>query len=134
MSQKITAQLGPTITLEEAVAGALTGKEDLLISVDNTGKAVLFDGTYPAIGTMEGKLAPESTAVRVRLLSGSGTIRAIQSAGINPGARVAGVNASARVVTAGAAARSLGIKLFPQAAGAAGDVIEIIPLVELLPA
>lgn len=133
MSQKITEQEGCTISLEEAVAGALTNKEDLLVSIDNTGKAVLFDGTYPAIGVMKGKLTPDSTAVTVRLLNGEGTVRVIQSAAITPGARVAGVNASARVVTAGAAARSLGIKLSPFA-GAAGDVIEVIPLVELLPA
>lgn len=132
MSQKITAQLGPTITLEEAVAGALTGKEDLLISVNNVGKAVLFDGTYPAIGVMEGKLAPASTAVRVRLLSGGGTVRIIQNAAVTPGARVAGVNANGRVITVGAAGRSLGVKI-SDFAGAAGDVIEVIPLVEYAP-
>lgn len=130
MSQKITAQLGPTITLEEAVAGALDNKEDHLVSVNAVGKVILFDGTFPACGVMEGKLAPGSTAVRVRLLTGSGTVRVIQNAAVVPGARVMGVNANARVVTIGAAARSLGIKLYPEDNGAAGDVIEVIPLVE----
>jgi hypothetical protein len=132
MSQKITAQNGPTITLEEAVAGALRGKEDLLVSLDAHGKAVLFDGTAPAIGVYVSRLDPESTALEIRLLNAGGTVRVIQGVAIAPGSRVAGVAASARVAVASAPGRSLGFKLAPDSAGAAGDVIEIIPSVETL--
>jgi hypothetical protein len=131
MSQKITAQHGDTITLEEAVPGALSGKDDLLVSINANGKAVLFDGSAPAIGVVVGKLAPDATAVNVRLLTG-GTVRVIQNVAIMPGNRVAGVAANARVAVAAAPGRSLGYKLAPAGSGAAGDVIEIIPSVEML--
>jgi hypothetical protein len=131
MSQKITAQHGDTITLEEAVPGALSGKEDLLVALNSSGKAVLFAGTSPAIGVHAGKLAPDSTAVTVRLFVG-GTVRVIQNVAIAPGSLVAGVAANARVAVAAAPARALGYKLAPGVAGAAGDVIEIIPSVETL--
>jgi len=130
MSQKTTAQHGDTITLEEAVAGSLNGKDDLLLSVNANGKAVLFDGTAPAIGAHAGKLAPDSTAVNVRLLTGGGTVRVVQNVPITPGTRVAGVAANARVAIAASPARALGAKLAPPDAGAAGDVIEVIACVE----
>lgn len=133
MSQKTTAQHGDTITLEEAVAGSLTGKEDLLVSINQNGKAVPFDGSAPAIGVAVGKLSPDASAVNVRLLVG-GTVRMIQNVPIMPGARVAGVSANARVAVAQAPARVLGIKLAPSVAGNAGDVIEVIPGVENLAA
>lgn len=132
MAQKVTAQSGETITIEEAVPGSLTGKDDHLLSLNANGKAVLFDGTAPAIGTHNGKLAPDSTVINVRLLNAGGTVRMIQNVAITPGIRVAGVSANARVAVAATPARALGIKIAPPAAGAAGDVIEVIPQVENL--
>ncbi|EIP99459.1 hypothetical protein OpiT1DRAFT_03976 [Opitutaceae bacterium TAV1] len=133
MSQKITAQEGPTITLEAADAAVFVDKEDHLVSLSAASKVVLFDGTAPAIGTFVSRLSPEDTALNVRLLNAPGTARMIQNAAITPGAQVAGVAANARVATAGAGDRSLGIKIAPPAAGAAGDVIEVITFVENLP-
>ena len=124
MSQKVTVTEGSTITLKEAVLNALEGKEDHLVSIDTNGDVVLFTGSIPAVGWYQGRLQPGSTAVRVRLLGKGGTVRAIQSAAINPGVRVMGVNASARVATATTGNRTLGTKISP-GAGAAGDVIEI---------
>jgi hypothetical protein len=133
MSQKITVTDHNYITLEEAVLGALNGKEDLLVSLNNNAKAVLFDGSAPAFGAFVSRLQDGQGAIRVRPLGKNGTVRCIQSAAITPGARVMAVNASARVATATATNRSLGFKLSPFA-GAAGDVIEICDAIEVLPA
>lgn len=129
MSQKITVIDSPYISLEENVAGALTGKDDLLLSLSNTGKAVLFDGSAPAIAVMIGKNTPDDTVVRARLLGKGGTVRMIQSAAIVPGVLVKGVAASARVATADAGSKGLGYKLTP-GNGAAGDVIEVIDIAQ----
>lgn len=133
MSQKITITEGPYIPLTEAVAGALTGKEDQLLSLNNVGKAVLFDGSAPAVAVMVGKLSPDSTEITARLLGKGGTVRMVQDAAITPGVRVAGKNATSRVQTAAAGSRSLGFKLTP-VAGAAGDVIEVADIIESIPA
>lgn len=129
---KVTAQEGNFDTLIEAVAGALDGKEDQLLSLDATGKAVLFDGTKPATHVMVAKLQPGSTEIRARILGKNGTVRVIQDAAIVPGARVSGKAGTARVETATAGKRSLGFKLDRQGKGngAQGDVIEIVDIVE----
>jgi hypothetical protein len=132
MSQKVTYQEGNTLTAEEAVLNALEGKEGLLVSINTAGKAVLFDGTIPAVGVYQGRLQPGSPAVSIRLLGKNGTVRLVQNAAINPGVRVTGVSANARVVAATTGTRSVGIKLSPFT-GAAGDVIEVSDLVEHVP-
>jgi hypothetical protein len=129
----ITTTEGVYIPLPEAVAGALTDKDDQLLSLNASGQAVLFDGTSPAFAVHAGKLSPDSGFVKARLLAGAGTARVIQDAAIAVGARVAGKAGTSRVQTAAAGARSLGFKLTPTA-GAQGDVIEIAVLVENLPA
>ncbi|MBC2592690.1 hypothetical protein H5P28_00290 [Ruficoccus amylovorans] len=130
---KTTYQLGPVITLTAANIASLEGKENHLVSVDATGKAALLSGSALAIGVFDSRLAPDSDEIAVRLLSGGGTLVVRQSAAIAPGARVAGVAASATVTTAAAGTRSLGVKVSPATNGAAGDLIEIIPLVETIP-
>ncbi|MDR1279339.1 MAG: hypothetical protein LBK99_00765 [Opitutaceae bacterium] len=132
MSQKITAQEGPTITLEAAVAAAFTNKEDHLVGISANGQAMICDDTVPAIGTFVSRLSPEDTALTVRLLNAPGTARMVQGAPVTPGDRVT-CDDTGRVVPAAAGDRSLGIKIAPPAAGAAGDVIEVITFVESLP-
>lgn len=133
MSQKITVTDHNYITLTEAVAGALNGKEDHLVSLDGDGNVVLFTGAAPAFGVFVSRLQDGQPDLRIRPLGKNGTVRVIQNAAVTPGARVMAVNANARVVTATATNRSLGFKLSPFA-GAAGDVIEICDIVEVLPA
>jgi hypothetical protein len=132
MSQKVTAQESNYDTLIEAVAGALNNKEDCLLSLDATGKAVLFDGTKPATHVMVSRLQLGDGQVRARILGKNGTVRVIQNGAIVPGARVIGHGGTARVVTAAAGGRALGFKLDRQGKGngAAGDVIEIADVIE----
>jgi hypothetical protein len=130
---KTTYQLGPVITLTAANIASLLDKENHLVAVDTNGKAVLLSGSLVAVGVFEGRLTPDSEDISVRLLSGGGTLVVRQSAAVTPGTRVAGVAASATVAPAAAGDRSLGIKLSPASTGAAGDLIEILPLVETLP-
>lgn len=130
MSQKVTAQEGPYITLTEAVAGALTGKDDSLLSLDNAGKAVLYDGTAPAFAIMVNKAWPAATEVQARLLGKGGSVRMIQHVALDIGARVQGRGANARVEALAVGGRSLGFKIGPTSGGAAGDVIEVADLVE----
>lgn len=126
MSQKITAQVGPTITLEEAVPGALNGKEDHLVSLNANGKAVRYDGTAPAVGVYVSRLALDSTAIEVRPINATGTARLVQSAAITPGKQVVPDAATARVKLGASGNAAIGIKLAPANAGAAGDVIEVV--------
>jgi hypothetical protein len=126
---KITVTDTPCISLEENVAGALTGKDDLLLSLSNTGKAVLYTGAAPAIAVMIGKNSPDDTVVNARLLGKGGTVRMIQSAAIVPGSLVKAVAASAKVATADAGSKGIGYKLTP-GNGTAGDVIEVIDIAE----
>ena len=132
MSQKVTALELNYDTLTEAVAGALDGKEDCLLSLNNAGKAVLFDGTAPATHVMVSRLQAGDGQVRARMLGKNGTVRVIQNGAIVPGARVIGHGGTARVVTAAAGGRSLGFKLDRSGVGngAAGDVIEIADVIE----
>ncbi|WP_221029908.1 hypothetical protein [Actomonas aquatica] len=132
MSQKITASDSNYTTLTEAVAGALDNKEDFLVSVNAAGKAVLYDGTFPAFGVMVSKLQAGETAVRVRILGKNGTVRIKQGGAIVPGVRVQGDPADGMVVTAAAGGRTLGIKLDRAGIGngADGDVIEVADVVE----
>lgn len=132
MSQKITAHDYNYDTLVEAVAGALNNKEDCLLSLDATGKAVLFDGTKPATHVMVSRLQLGDGQVRARILGKNGTLRVIQNGAIVPGSRVIGHGGTARVVTAAAGGRSLGFKLDRpgKGNGAAGDVIEITDVIE----
>lgn len=132
MSQKITAQDGSNYSAEEAVLNALDGKEDLLVSMNTAGKVVLFDGSLPAIGVFVSRLQPGSPAINIRLLGKAGTVRMVQNVAINPGVRLVGVNANGRVGIAATGNRSVGIKV-SDFAGAAGDVIEVCDVVELLP-
>jgi hypothetical protein len=133
MSQKVTVQESPYGTMTEAVAGALTGKEDQLLSQTDTGLAVLFDGTKPAVAVMCGKLAPDSNEVRVRWLGKGGTVRVIQHAATDIGAPMQGRSANARVEAAAAGGRVLGYKLGPTKGGAAGDIIELLDIIERSP-
>lgn len=129
MSQKITVTDLNYVTLNEAVAGALDGKEDFLVSVNATGGLVLYTGAFPAFGVMVSKLQAGETAVRVRILGKNGTVRIKQGGAIVPGARVMGDVADGMVVTAAAGGRTLGIKL-GSTNGADGDVILVADVIE----
>lgn len=130
--QKVTVIESNYDSLTEAVAGALNGKEDCLLSLNNAGKAVLFDGSAPATHVMVSRLQDGDGRVRARILGKNGTVRVIQNGAIVPGSRVIGHGGTARVVTAAAGGRSLGFKLDRQGKGngAAGDVIEIADVLE----
>ena len=89
----ISTNNGPQITLPVADPTAFNGKQDLLVSVDANGNAVLYAaGTNPPVGTFAGRNFPQDTSILVRLLAGGGTFRAIQAmvavaveAGVAPG-------------------------------------------------
>lgn len=121
----------------EAVSAALDGKEGYLLTQDATtgGVKVIGAVTDPIVGAMVGRLKPAAAGdnpISVRLLGKNGTVVLIQSGAIDPGARVkADSGALGKVCTEGTGARTtLGIKIWPLTAGAAGDFIEVLDRVE----
>lgn len=119
---------------------SLNGKEDLLLALNSDGTVKLNAGAVP-IGVMESKLQSGQTEVAVRLLGAGGTFRCIQNAAIAVGARVmVDTSAKTKVITAatsGLPIQSLGIKVADSsttAGGAAGDVIEVLDVQEVLTA
>jgi len=121
-------------------ATSLNGKEDLLLQLNTDGTVKLNAGADP-LGVMVCKLQNGQPEVSVRLLGAGGTYRVIQSAAIAIGAKVM-VDTAAKtkvktLTTAGLPVRSLGIKIADSsttAGGAAGDVIEVLDLQELVTA
>ena len=135
----IVPTLGPVMSFTED-STSLDGKEDLLLALNSDGTVKLNAGAIP-IGVMQSKLQEGEAAVSVRLLGAGGTFRCIQNAAIAVGARVmVDTSAKTKVITAttsGLPVRSLGIKVADSsntASGAAGDVIEVMDLQELVTA
>lgn len=125
----ISTNNGPQITLPVADPTAFNGKQDLLVSVDANGNAVLYAaGTNPPVGTFAGRNFPQDKSILVRSLSGGGTLRCIQNAALATGTAVAADPATGRVIADASGKLGLGIKIAPVGAGAAGDVIEILPV------
>ena len=123
-------------TFQEEVAGALNGKQFLLVepgAADNTVKLNTAAGNE--IGAMFEKLqpVPEDVDVSIRLLGGSGTVKVVQSGAIAYGAKVIADPANPTKLTQLPAAvgtyRVIGRKV-GFGGGAAGDVIELDPVVE----
>lgn len=128
-----TTQEGPYLTFAEGTAGALTGKEYFVVELDAPENSVkLFSATAGtvAVGALPAtsKRQPGDTEVTVRMFGRGGTVKLKQSAAIAKGARLKAV-AGGQVATAAAGDRSIGIKL-TQGGGAAGDVIEVLDLIE----
>ena len=121
---------GPFRTFVEEVAGALTGKEGYLVELGSTGGVQLLT-TGIAIGVVEGKLQGEN-AVTVRLLGKGGTVKLVQGGSVALGSRLLG--GSGGKVTTLTSGRSVGIKIAPATSGASGDVIEVLDVIENIPA
>ena len=126
---------GPKKTFQENVLDALLTHECELVEFHTTtGKIQLYTSGNP-IGVFEGKLQAGSINCTVRLFNAEGTMRVKQSGAINPGDRVRpNIGGTASYVesaaTPSAGTKVLGIKISPQSAGAAGDIIEIMPFVQ----
>jgi hypothetical protein len=123
-------------TFQEEVAGALDGKQFLLVepgAADNTVKLNTTAGNE--IGVVFEKLqpVPEDVDISIRLLGGSGTVKVVQSGPIAYGSKVIADPANPTKVTqlpiAVGTYRAIGRKL-GLGGGAAGDVIELDPVVE----
>lgn len=124
-------------TFQEEVAGALDNKEFQLLEPGTADNSVKLN-TSPAntIGVMFQKLqnaTGRKDDINVRLLGGSGTVKMIQNAAIAYGAKVMpDATAFTRVKAVPGTTgnyRSIGRKV-SEGAGAAGDVIEVHPIVE----
>lgn len=135
----IIPTIGETKSFTED-ATSLNGKEDQLLQLNSDGTVKLNAGADP-VGVMVCKLQNGQPEVSVRLLGSGGTYRVIQSAAIAVGAKVM-VDTAAKtkvktLATTGLPVRSLGIKIADSSTtpgGAAGDVIEVLDLQELVTA
>lgn len=80
---------GPYVTFKEETADQLKGKEGYLVELGTADGTVKILGARinNAIGTYEGRLAPGSKHVRVRLLGGPGTARYVATGTIAKGAK-----------------------------------------------
>lgn len=128
----------PIITFQEAVAGALDGKEYYLLKYSGADKVALSAAVGDEIGIMDGKLQNGQTDVAVKTLA-DGLCRKIKAGGnIADGAYVIGngdgtvVQAPAglivdqnSVVNTGTFRTALGIARCPGGA-VAGDVIAVL--------
>ena len=117
-------------TFTEETPGQLTGKEGCLVELTANGTIQLLT-TGIAIGVVFQKLQGSSD-VTIRMLAKEGTVKVVQAGAIPIGSRVRAKVNDGRVEV-GTAGRSIGIKISPTTNGAAGDVIEIIDLVEVIP-
>ena len=119
---------GPCVTFEEETAGQLTGKEGYLVELGTAENSVKILATAAnAIGTVEGKLSPDSTAVNIRLLGSPGTARYVAGDAIAKGGTF--IAAAGGKVVAGASGRILGKSLF-QGNTADDQRFLALPLVE----
>lgn len=129
------AQTGPTRSYQEQVANQLTNKEFHVVELGAAEDAVqLYSaGAAVPIGVVAEvpKSEPDSPAVAVIAIASGEQVKVKQSAAINKGAPCKAVNGGT-VETAGAGTRSIGRKV-TQGAGAAGDIIVIELLPELIP-
>lgn len=120
-------------TFLEASTGALDNKEGHAVALDTAENTVrLAANANEAIGTMRSKLqngAQGDGAVNVSLIGC--TEKVVAGGSIDKGERVK-VDTDGRYISAATGERSLGIKL-TQGSSAAGDVIEIIKVVEVAP-
>jgi hypothetical protein len=130
---------GNTISFAEEVAGALADKVNYAVEITANGKIQLANAGI-AIGTIREQMTPGDAMRPVALFGKVGVSKAIQSGAIAVGSRVVIDTANPGKVkllpVAAGTYRSVGIKhALPEsgaAAGAAGDVIEIIDLVETI--
>jgi len=120
-------------TFLEASAGALDNKERHAVALDSAENTVrLAADADEAIGTMRSKLqngAQGDGAVNISLIGS--TEKVVAGEAIAKGERVK-AGADGRYITAATGDRSLGIKL-THGASTAGDIIEIIKVVETAP-
>lgn len=125
----------PYATFLETDTGALDGKEGHAVALDDGENTVkLATGSSNSIGFIKQKLQNGPIgdgAVNIRLLGKGGTLKAVSGAVIAKGSRVK-VDASGRLIAAASGDRSVGIKL-TQGNSAAGDVIEILDIIETAP-
>lgn len=111
-------------TFEEAVAGALTGKEGHFVKLGTAENTVeLCETPGSEIGIMDGK-AQGSSDVRVRLLTGGGTVRVRAGGVITKGSRIkCGTGGKAVAATSSDIASLLKLS---QGSSADGDFIEAL--------
>ena len=129
----------PYRTFQEEVAGALNGKEFLLVETGTANNSVkLNTAAGNEVGVMFEKLQPITGQpdVNIRLLGGDGTVKVIQNGAIAYGARVIADPAEPTKVialpgslVAAHTYRVLGRKV-SEGGGAAGDVIELADRIE----
>lgn len=121
-----------TDTFQEAVEGSLNDKEHHVVQLTPEGTIELASDRR-AIGVSRGKLHSLDIDVLVRVLGKNGTVKVIQTGPVNTGEPVTldpAYPGKVRALPAAAGTyRTLGIKKTP-GAGAAGDVIEIIDVIE----
>ena len=123
-------------TFNEATVGALDNKEGYAVALDTAENTVkLATGADDSIGFIKQKLQNGTLsdgAVNVRMLGKGGTVKAVAGGVIPKGARVKSA-AGGKVVAAAGGDRSIGIKL-THGSSADGDVIEILDVIEFIPA
>lgn len=130
---------GSTPSYAEEVAGALKDKVHYAVEITANGKIQLANAGI-AIGTIANQMSPADEMRPVDLFGKVGITKVIQSGAIAVGSRVVIDTANPGKVkllpVAAGTYRSVGIKhALPEngaAGGAAGDVIEIIDLVETI--
>ena len=128
-----------TKSYEEVVVGALANKVNYAVELTAAGKIQLANAGI-AIGAIRDQMAPGDLVRPVRLFGKNGTVKLIQSGAIPTGSRVVIDTANPGKVkllpVAAGTYRSVGIKdsiaEYSTAAGAAGDVIEVIDVVETI--
>lgn len=125
---------GAVVTFKENVAGALSNYENRLVQINATTGNVepITAGSIP-LGVCQQKLNEGQSGVGVALLNSGGIVRMIQNAAIAVNAAVIGVTTvgptQGRVTTAAVGQMSVGVKVGPASAGAAGDVIYVQPAI-----
>jgi hypothetical protein len=123
-------------TFQEEVAGALDGKDYLLVepgTADNTVKLNTTAGNEVGVVFEKLQPVPEQIDVNIRLLGGDGTVKVVQSGAIAYGAKVicdpANPTKVKQLPAAAGTYRVLGRKV-SEGGGAAGDVIELCDRLE----
>lgn len=116
-------------TFVETVLDALSGKEGELVQFTSGANTIELCSTGTPIGVYLGKLQAGNLNCGVRLLTAEGTIRVKQAGAIPVGTLVKrSTSKVASAATPAAGQVLIGIKKAPATNGAAGDIIEIIPL------
>lgn len=115
-------------TFVEETANELDGKEGYLVELGTAADSVKILATAAnAIGTVVGKLSPDSSHINIRLLGSPGSARFVAGDAIAKGGGF--IAAAGGKVVAGSTGRLLGRSLY-QGNTADGQVFEAIPSVE----